>query len=96
MRVFAPAPKPRSKDRDRHTPLAIDTPALAEWRVRMGTDAAKAIYQHRAATAECANAQCRNRGLRHFTVRGSAKAFAVGLWHALTHNMVCSWRLAPA
>lgn len=96
VRVFAPVPKPRSNDRDRYTPLASDTPALAEWRVRMGTDAAKAIYKHRAATAECANAQCRNRGLQHFTVRGAAKAFAVGLWHALTHNMVCSWRLAPA
>jgi hypothetical protein len=29
----------------------------------MGTDRAKAIYKDRAATAECVNAQARNRGL---------------------------------
>jgi hypothetical protein len=105
VRVFAPVPKPRDQGRDRHVPLATEpkatpagryTSALAEWRSRMGSDAAKAIYKHRAATAEYANAQCRNRGLRHFTLRGAAKAFAVGLWHALAHNMVCTWRLAPA
>jgi hypothetical protein len=30
----------------------------------MGTDEAKAIYKNRAATAECVNAQSRNRGLQ--------------------------------
>lgn len=94
--VYAPPPQPRNSARDRYAPLAGDSPELAEWRVRMGTDAAKTIYKQRAATAECANAQCRNRGLRQFTVRGAAKAYAVGLWHALTHNMLCTWRLAPA
>ncbi len=50
-------------------------------------------YKERAATAECVNAQCRNRGLLRFLVRGLEKARAVGLWHALAHNMVCTGRL---
>ncbi len=62
----------------------------------MGTEQAKTIYRERAATAECANAQARNRGLRQFVVRGLDKVRVVALWHALTHNMVCGWRLAAA
>ena len=94
--VFAPVPEPRAKGRDKHSPLASDPEAVAAWRVRMGSEAAKAVYAQRAATAECANAQVRNRGLLRFTVRGRVKAFAVALWHALAHNMVCAWRLARA
>ncbi len=48
------------------------------------------------ATAECVNAQARNRGLTQFLVRGIDKVKAVATWHALAHNMVCAWRLAPA
>jgi hypothetical protein len=55
--------------------------------------AARAVYKERAATAECANAQCRNRGLLRFLVRGREEAKAVGLWHALAHNMICTSRL---
>ena len=61
-----------------------------------GGEAAKAVYRQRAATAECANAQCRNRGLLRFLVRSLEKAKAVGLWHALAHNMVCTGRLLAA
>jgi len=60
---------------------------VADWRNRMGGDDAKTIYKERAATAECANAQARNRGL---TQHGQGQAIA--LWHALTPNMVCTWR----
>ena len=91
--VFAPVPKPRNAERDPHAPLDGDGPGVAAWRQRMGSDAAKAIYKERAATAECVNAQCRNRGLLRFLVRGIEKARAVGLWHALAHNMVCTGRL---
>jgi transposase len=91
--VFAPVPKPRDTGRDRHLPRDGDGPGVAAWRRRMGGEAAKAIYKERAATAECANAQCRNRGLLRFLVRGLEKAKAVGLWHALAHNMVCTGRL---
>ena len=58
----------------------------------MATEEAKAIYRQRAATAECVNAQARNRGLTRFLVRGIDKAVAT--WHALAHN--CAWRLASA
>ncbi len=93
--VYAPPPTPRGA-RDRHAPLPGDPPALAEWRVRMGTEAAKAIYKERAATAELVNAQARNRGLLRLLVRGAAKAKAVLLWHALAHNMARLWSLQPA
>ncbi len=91
--VFAPVPKPRDAARDPHAPRDGDGPGAAAWRQRMGSDAAKAVYKERAATAECVNAQCRNRGLLRFFVRGIEKARTVGLWHALAHNMVCTGRL---
>jgi transposase len=94
--VFAPVPTPRDATRERHAPLPGDGPGVAAWRRRMGGEDAKAIYKQRAATAECANGQCRNRGLRGFLVRGLAKARAVALLHALAHNMMASWRLAAA
>jgi hypothetical protein len=94
--TFVPVPKPRDKTRDRHEPRPDDTPAVADWRQRMATEEAKAIYRQRAATAEWVNAQARNHGLTRFLVRGSKKAKAVALWHALAHNMFCSWRLATA
>ena len=51
-------------------------------------DAAKAIDKERAATAECANAQARNRGLKQFVVRGLEKVKAIALWYALAHNLL--------
>lgn len=91
--VFAPVPKPRDAARDPHAPRQGDGPGVAAWRQRMGGGAAKAVYKERAATAECVNAQCRNRGLLRFLVRGLEKARTVGLWHALAHNMTCTGRL---
>ncbi len=91
--VYAPVPAPRDKNRDRYTPQQDDTPAVAAWRKRMNEDAAKHIYKERAATAECTNAQARNRGLRQFLVRGVDKVKSIALMHGLTHNMVCGWRL---
>jgi hypothetical protein len=96
VEVFAPVPKPRDQSRDRHAPQSDDGPAVAEWRRRMAEDAAKEIYKQRAATAECANAQARNRGLTEFVVRGLEKVKVIALWHALTHNMMCTWRLIEA
>jgi hypothetical protein len=91
--VFAPVPKPRDAGRDPYAPLESDGSGVAAWRRRMGSEAGKAVYKQRAATAECANAQCRNRGLLRFLVRGLEKAKAVGLWHALAHNMIRTGRL---
>ena len=94
--TYVPVPQPRDPTRDRHAARRDDSPAVAAWRQRMATDEAKAIYRLRAATAECVNAQARNRGLTRFLVRGIAKVKAVAIWSALAHNMACSWRLASA
>jgi transposase len=85
--VYAPVPEPKDPERDRYTPLPGDSPALAAWRQRMGTEEAKAIYKERAATIECVNAQARNRRLVQLTVRGRLKARAVALWYAIAHNL---------
>ncbi|MBV9119485.1 MAG: IS1182 family transposase [Chloroflexi bacterium] len=86
--VYAPVQKSKAADRDAHTPRADDPPAVAEWRTRMATDVAKKIYQERASTAECVNAQARNWGLQQFRLRGLTKARAVILWYVLAHNLM--------
>jgi transposase len=93
--LYAPVMKPRDKTRDPHEPLPKDSPAVAEWRKRMGTEEAKTIYKERAATAECVNAIARNRGLRQFAVRGVEKARTVLLWFALAHNVMREAVLRP-
>jgi hypothetical protein len=86
--VYAPVPKPKDPNRDRYVALRDDSEAIAQWRERMGTDAAKDIYKQRAATAECVNAIARGRGLTQFLVRGLNKVKAVALWYAIAHNMM--------
>lgn len=85
--VYAPVPEPKDPKRDRYEPLAGDSAAIAGWRQRMKTDQAKEIYKQRAATAECVNAQARNRGLWRLLVRGVKKVKAVALWYAIAHNL---------
>ncbi len=60
----------------------------AEWRQRMGTEAAKQIYQERASTVECVNVLARQRGLTQFQVRGLAKVKIIATWFALAHNVL--------
>ncbi len=86
-RVYAPVPKPRDPGIDPHRPKATDSPVIAEWRKRMRTVRAKRIYKDRASTAECVNAQARNRGLVRVLVRGIEKVRAVALLYALAHNV---------
>jgi len=86
-RLYAPVKPPKNPNNDRYRPRRSDSPAVAEWRARMATQEAKDIYKQRAATAECVNAQARNRGLRQFPVRGLTKAKAIVLWYALAHNL---------
>ena len=93
--VYGPVPAPRDKTVDPHQPKATDSAAVAAWRARMGTDEAKALYKRRAATAECVNAQARNRGLQQFRVRGLAKVKCVMLMFALAHNLMRMVALAP-
>ncbi len=87
--IYAPVPKPRDEERDRHVPLSTDLPTVAEWRERMGTDQAKELYKERAASVECVNAQTRShRGVQQVRVRGQAKVKCVALWTAITHNLL--------
>jgi hypothetical protein len=86
--IYAPPASYRSNEPDPYQPQPKDTPTIAEWRQRMGTEAAKAIYKLRAATAELINALCTNRGLTQFGVRGLNKVRAVVLWYALLHNFL--------
>jgi len=91
--VYAPVPKPRDPQQDRYAPHAGDSPAVAAWRARMATEEAKRIYKERAATAECVNAQARNRGLVRLRVRGLEKVRAIALWYAIAHNVIRGARL---
>lgn len=94
--VYAPVMKSKAPERDAHTPRPDDSPAVAEWRQRMATEAAQEIYRDRAATAECVNAIARNRGLQRFLVRGLEKVKAVVLWYVLAHNLIRTATLRAA
>jgi hypothetical protein len=78
--LYLPVRTPEDPTRDPHQPLHDDSPAVAAWRIRMGTGAAREIYKDRPATVECVNAIARNRGLQRFGVRGPDKARAIALW----------------
>ena len=94
--VYAPVPKAKDAGSDPHVAKDGDSEAVGAWRKRMGTDAAKAIYKDRAATAECVNAQARERGLTRLRVRGTAKVRCILLLHALAHNLMRTLALAPS
>ena len=93
--VYGPVPEPKDKTVDPHQAKPKDSEAVAAWRKRMGTIEAKGIYKRRAATAECVNAQSRNRGLQQFRVRGLTKVKCVMLLFALAHNLMRMASLAP-
>jgi IS5 family transposase len=101
--VYAPVPEARAKkddeghevQQDKHEPKPDDSAAVASWRQRMASDEAKALYKRRAATAECVNAQARNRGLQRMPVRGLKKVRCVALLFALAHNLMRTLALAP-
>jgi hypothetical protein len=84
--VYAPPPGHRGCG-DAIPHRRPDGPGVTAWRERMGTDAARAIYRLRAATAEWTNALARNRGLQQFRVRGLERVRSVLLWFALAHNL---------
>jgi transposase len=65
-----------------------DTDEMAAFRQRMTTDEAKTIYKQRPSIAEFPNAECRNRGLHQFRVRGLQKVRTVSLWYAITFNFM--------
>jgi transposase len=91
--VYAPVAQPKDKTRDPYVPLETDSPAVGQWRQRMGTAEAKEIYKQRASTVECVNAQARNRGLQRLRVRGLSKVRVILLWYAIAHNLMRSLSL---
>lgn len=82
--VYAPVDKPRN-DRNPFLPMKGDSPGVAAWRQRMGTDAGKGFYGLRSAV-EWVFARMRNWGLRQFATRGKRRVQSTFLLYALTHN----------
>ena len=76
------------RDGDPYARRARDTDEMAAFRQRMATDEAKEIYKKRPSIAELPNAECRNRGLHQFRVRGLKKVRTVSLWYAITYNLM--------
>jgi transposase len=97
--VYAPVrdeEKQRAEGKDPHARKRGDSDAVAGWRERMGTEAAKVLYRLRCQTAEWVNAQCRNRGLWQMPVRGQPRCRMVALLYAIAHNLVVGERLRAA
>ena len=105
--VYAPVPEPKARkdakeeeqgnevQQDKHQPKPGDSEAVAQWRARMASEEAREIYKQRAATAECVNAQARNRGLLRMPVRGLTKVRSVVGLFVLAHNLLRTAVLAP-
>jgi transposase len=94
--VYAPLKeeeKQLAAGKDPYAPKKRDSAAMAAWRQRMGTAAAKLIYRWRCRTAEWVNALCRNRGLWQMPVRGQPKCRAVAVLYAIVHNIVRTAKL---
>jgi transposase len=86
---FAPVPEPRKAGVDRYLPKATASAAVAQWRQRMGTTAAKGIYKQRSSTIETINGELKcQRGLVPILVRGLRKVQCAALWSALAYNVV--------
>ena len=93
--VYAPVPKAKDPDTDPHARKEGDRAAVGAGRERLRTEAAKAIYPERAATAEGVNAQARERGLTRLRVRVTAQVRGVLLLHALAHHLMRTLAVAP-
>jgi transposase len=65
-----------------------DTQEYALFRARMAQPEYQKLYHLRPSIAEFPNADCRNRNLKQFRVRGLSKVKAVALWHALAFNFL--------
>jgi len=78
--------KHQRQGKDPYAPRRGDSPEVAAWRQRMGADEGRQKYKQRA-KCEWSNAECRNRGLQQFVVRGLEKVKTVVLWYVLVHNL---------
>jgi transposase len=94
--VYAPLKEEEKQleaGKDPYAKKKRDSPAVASWRARMGTVAAKAIYRLRCQTAEWVNAMARNRGMWRMPVRGQRKCRTVAVMYAITHNLIQALKL---
>ena len=97
--VYAPIKaeeKKQAAGKDPYARMKGDSDAVAAWRSRMGTEAAKLIYRLRSQTAEWVNAQARNRGFWFMPVRGQPRCRNIALLFAIAHNLVVAERLRAA
>lgn len=79
--------------KDPHARQRGDTDEYVQFRARMADPEYKTLYKTRPSIAEFPNADCRNRNLRQFRVRGLVKVKAVALWSALAFNFLRLIRL---
>ena len=101
--VYAPVPEPKVKldeqgkavPQDKYAVRTTDSAAVVQWRERMASPESRETYKQRAATAECVNAQARNRGMLRMPVRGLAKMRSVVGLFVLAHNLLRAAVLAP-
>lgn len=78
----------RANGTDPHARQPGDTDEMFRFRQRMATEEAQEKYKQRSSIAEFPNAECRNRGLHQFRVRGLKKVKTVALWYAITFNFM--------
>jgi transposase len=79
--------KEKEQGQDPYRRKRRDSEAIAAWRERMGTAAARERYSRRAPVAEGVHAQQSNRGWKRFRLRGLVKAQVEAMWQALVHNL---------
>ncbi len=76
----------RKRNKDPHARQRGDTDEYVRLRARMALPEYQELYKQRPSIAEFPAADCRNRNLQQFRVRGLVKVKAVALWHALAFN----------
>src|SRR5262249_13509518 len=87
--LYVPAPQSRKPGVNPYAPKPTDSPAVAQWRQRMGTPAARQVYKQRSSTIETINGELKTqRGLGRVLVRGLRKVQCLALWSALAYNAV--------
>jgi transposase len=89
--VFAPVhgeERMRQNGTDPYARQRGDSAEMYAFRQRMATAEAQTFYKQRPSMAEFPNAECRNRGLHQFRVRGLEKVRTVSLWYAITFNFM--------
>jgi len=90
-KVYGPLSREKKQleaGKDPYARKSRDTDEMASFRARMANDEAKELYKQRPSIAEFPNADCRNRGLHQFRVRGRRKVKAQTMWHVLAFNLL--------